>query len=127
MKVELKIWRHSHHDQQVKKHIFQLKPIYCQKEKNEEVIVDFEGVLFFPSWADEFLTKLTEEYPDKISYIHTENPSVQATLETLKRFQNMKTRTSRWGLRAEVKTRANKRKNSKFLHPQVRRQLDKDH
>ena len=63
------------------------KAYILPKEKNEEIIVDFEGVFVLsPSWADEFLTKLTEEYPDKISYIHTENPSVQATLETLKRF-----------------------------------------
>lgn len=52
----------------------------------EEIILDFSGVdVLTPSWADEFITKAMEDYPDKISFEHTENPSVRATLDILKK------------------------------------------
>lgn len=55
------------------------------KESDEEIILDFEGVkVLAPSWGDEFITKVMEEYPGKVSFDHTENPSVQATLNILK-------------------------------------------
>ncbi|MBU1119299.1 STAS-like domain-containing protein [Patescibacteria group bacterium] len=60
------------------------------KEK-EEVIIDFEGVMVLtPSWADEFITPLQERFLKKVTLIHTENPSVEATLETLKEARRAK-------------------------------------
>ncbi|MBI4242915.1 MAG: STAS-like domain-containing protein [Planctomycetes bacterium] len=56
------------------------------KESDEEIILDFEGVkVLSPSWGDECISKVMEEYPGKTSFDHTENPSVQATLDILKR------------------------------------------
>lgn len=50
----------------------------------EEIILDFDGVkVFAPSWGDEFITKLIEQYPNRVVFENTQNPSVQATLEIL--------------------------------------------
>lgn len=52
--------------------------------ENEEIIVDFDGVVVLtPSWADEFLTPLNNRFPNRIKLSNTENPSVTATLSTL--------------------------------------------
>ena len=51
---------------------------------DEEVIVDFEGVVTFtPSWADEFLGPLFNRFGERLVLENTENPSVQATLKLL--------------------------------------------
>ena len=44
-------------------------------EKTEELELDFDGVdVLAPSWADEFVTPLSEEWGDKLRCVHTENP-----------------------------------------------------
>lgn len=54
-------------------------------EKTEELELDFAGVdALAPSWADEFVTPLSEEWGDKLHCVNTENPSVKVTLEFLK-------------------------------------------
>ena len=56
------------------------------KESTEKIILDFDGVkVLAPSWADEFITKVFETYPNQVELQNTDNPSVQATLEILKR------------------------------------------
>ncbi|OGY59656.1 MAG: hypothetical protein A3B23_03190 [Candidatus Colwellbacteria bacterium RIFCSPLOWO2_01_FULL_48_10] len=51
---------------------------------NEEVLVDFKGVLTFtPSWGDEFLTPLQNRFGDRLKLINTANASVKATLDIL--------------------------------------------
>lgn len=61
-----------------------LKVIFKDITDKEEIILDFSGVdTFTPSWADEFVTKLYENYKNKIILINTENLSVKATLELL--------------------------------------------
>lgn len=61
------------------------------KESSEEIILDFEGIkVLSPSWGDEFISKIIEDYPDKVSFEHTENPSVQATLVILKKISEKK-------------------------------------
>ncbi|OGE82977.1 MAG: hypothetical protein A2846_02410, partial [Candidatus Doudnabacteria bacterium RIFCSPHIGHO2_01_FULL_49_9] len=41
---------------------------------NEEVLVDFKGVLTFtPSWGDEFLTPLQNRFGDRLKLINTAN------------------------------------------------------
>lgn len=52
--------------------------------KNEEIIIDFEGVsVLTPSWADEFLRPilLLKKYTEKISLVNDGNPSVKAALK----------------------------------------------
>ncbi|MBU1167452.1 STAS-like domain-containing protein [Patescibacteria group bacterium] len=57
-----------------------------QIAKNEEVLIDFEGVtVLTPSWADEFVTPIQEKFKNKVKLVNTENPSVKATLKTLEK------------------------------------------
>ena len=63
-----------------------LQPILRDVKSDENVEVDFDGVLTFsPSWGDEFLTPLLNTYGDRLSLKNTNNPSVQATLDMLQR------------------------------------------
>jgi len=51
---------------------------------NEEVVVDFEGVVTFtPSWGDEFLSSLLDKFGKHLILKNTSNLSVQATLKLL--------------------------------------------
>jgi hypothetical protein len=60
------------------------QPSLREIQAGEKVDIDFEGVIVLgPSWADEFLTPIMEEYKGRLSLLNTENPSVQATLELL--------------------------------------------
>lgn len=60
------------------------QPTLIDITENEEVIVDFDGVLVLtPSWADEFLTPLVARYKDRVKLRNTGNASVKATLEIL--------------------------------------------
>lgn len=57
---------------------------------DEKIEIDFEGVaVLTPSWADEFITPLANRY--KMTLLNTENPSVKATLETLKKSKETQT------------------------------------
>jgi len=48
-----------------------------------------EGVITLtPSWADEFVTKLVEQFGDRIVLSKTNNPSVKATLDLLERLSD---------------------------------------
>lgn len=54
------------------------------KNTTEKIEVDFSGVLVLsPSWADEFITHLKEEYPDRVVFLKSDNQTVKATLETI--------------------------------------------
>ncbi len=62
------------------------QPVLNQIPEEENVIVDFEGVVVLtPSWADEFLTPLHEKYSGRVELQNTDNPSVKATLAILKK------------------------------------------
>ncbi len=62
------------------------KPSLKGMKKDEEIVVDFAGVITFtPSWGDEFLGFLYREYGDKLRLKNTDNPSVKATLKVLER------------------------------------------
>ena len=53
-------------------------------KSDEEIIVDFEGVITFtPSWGDEFLSPLVDRFGDRLTLKNTDNPSVRATLKLL--------------------------------------------
>jgi len=63
-----------------------LNPQLQNLSENEKIEIDFEGVVTFtPSWADEFITKLVEQFGDRVVLNKTNNPSVKATMDLLKR------------------------------------------
>ena len=66
------------------------KPSLREVSNDENVIVDFDGVITFtPSWADEFLGPLNDEFKDRLILKNTENPSVQASIQMLEQiYQN---------------------------------------
>ncbi|MBI4090846.1 MAG: DUF4325 domain-containing protein [Candidatus Komeilibacteria bacterium] len=52
--------------------------------KNEELTIDFSGVLTLsPSWADEFLSPLLDQFGDRVILLPSDNLSVHATLRIL--------------------------------------------
>ncbi len=55
------------------------------KNREETIEVDFFGVeVLAPSWADEFITPLFNEFPNRVTLLNTKNASVQATLEIIR-------------------------------------------
>jgi hypothetical protein len=51
-------------------------------KENDDIVLDFKGIkVLAPSWADEFIYGIKKEYPNKLQYVNTENPSVKATLK----------------------------------------------
>lgn len=64
-----------------------IQPTMKNCDKDEKMEIDFEGVsVLTPSWADEFVTPLVKQFQNSI-LLNTGNPSVKATLETLKKFR----------------------------------------
>ena len=62
------------------------QPTLRELERQEKIEVDFEGVsVLTPSWADEFITPLVKGFAGRVGFLHTENPSVRATLQTLEK------------------------------------------
>ena len=54
------------------------------KDKKEKVEIDFSGVqVLSPSWADEFLTPIKNEFGDNFILLPSDNSSVKASLEIL--------------------------------------------
>jgi len=63
-----------------------LQPLLRNLTSEEDIEVDFEGVLTFsPSWGDEVLSPLLNIYGGKLVLKNTNNPSVQATMEILEK------------------------------------------
>ena len=61
-----------------------IEPLLQNLSENEALEIDFDGVITFtPSWADEFVTKLTDRFGKRVHFVNDENPSVRATLELL--------------------------------------------
>ena len=55
---------------------------------NEEIEIDFEGVVTFtPSWADEFITPILNTYSKRVKLLNKNNPSVEATLRLLEKIK----------------------------------------
>ena len=62
------------------------QPVLNQVSPNEEVVVDFDGVVVLtPSWADEFLTPLREKFKKRVKLHNIDNPSVKASLAILEK------------------------------------------
>lgn len=50
----------------------------------EDLEIDFSGVLTFsPSWGDEFLSPLLDQFGDNLVLLPSDNMSVQATIKLL--------------------------------------------
>ena len=67
------------------------KPELEKLKPDEEICIDFDGVLTFsPSWGDEFLTPLYEEFGEKLTLANVQNnSSVVASMNTLKETRGM--------------------------------------
>lgn len=62
-----------------------LQPQLRNVKPEENLEVDFDGVLTLsPSWADEFLTPLIEQYGKRLTLLPSDNLSVQATMRLLR-------------------------------------------
>ena len=60
------------------------KAYLLPKEKQEKIEISFEGVkVLSPSWADEFLTPIKNEFGDRAEFLATDNLSVKASLDIL--------------------------------------------
>lgn len=60
------------------------QPVLKTVQSNGKIIVDFDGVIVLtPSWADEFLTPLKNNFKERIELVNITNPSVEATLSIL--------------------------------------------
>ncbi|MFH1192992.1 MAG: DUF4325 domain-containing protein [Candidatus Jorgensenbacteria bacterium] len=60
------------------------QPTLRELSPNEELEIDFSGVLTLsPSWADEFLSPLLNQFGDRLILLPSDNLSVQATLKIL--------------------------------------------
>jgi len=58
--------------------------LFSGLDHQEKIIVDFSGVsVLSPSWAEEFLTQLKKTYPGRVSFLPSNNPSVNASLEII--------------------------------------------
>ena len=59
-------------------------------DRQELLEIDFDGVkVLTPSWADEVITKLAQEFSN-IKLLNTQNSTVQATLKTLREYSDLK-------------------------------------
>ena len=87
MTIELRKFGTTLISRQTGKEAFLAAQSLLKDVKGDEILeVDFDGVLTFsPSWGDEFLRPLIEQYKDKVFLKNTQNPSVQATLEILEK------------------------------------------
>ncbi len=57
---------------------------------SEIVNLDFAGVLSLsPSWGDEFIAPLKEEYGDRLTLKNTSNSSVEETLKLIGKIHNI--------------------------------------
>ena len=66
-------------------------PTLDNSNKNEELLVDFDGVSSFsPSWGDEFLTPLQKKFGNRLTLKNVSNPSVSLTITTLERINGSK-------------------------------------
>ena len=67
-----------------KEALLSLQSVIKKMAPDEKIEIDFEGVsVLTPSWADEFVTPLGRGR--EVALLNTENPSVKATLETLRK------------------------------------------
>ncbi len=58
--------------------------IFDSLKADDTIDLDFSKVkVLTPSWADEFITGIKNNYTNKINYLNTQNESVSATLKVV--------------------------------------------
>jgi len=63
-----------------------LEGMLKEMKEDENLVVDFTDVITFsPSWGDEFLTPIHKRFGQRVVLKNTNNPSVKATLDLLRR------------------------------------------
>ena len=66
-----------------------IRPLLSEVKSDENIEIDFIGVVTFsPSWADEFLTPMKDQFKNRMILKKTDNPSVIATMELLDSIRN---------------------------------------
>lgn len=72
-----------------KEALLAFRPMLSQIGENEEIIIDFAGVIVLtPSWADEFLTPLNNQFGKRIQLHNIDNSSIKATLSILNKIKD---------------------------------------
>jgi len=67
------------------------KPSLSDIPNSESVEIVFTGVnTFSPSWGDEFLAPLIQQFGPRLILVDTKNLSVAATLDMLEKIHNIK-------------------------------------
>lgn len=92
MRIELKKFGTTLISRQAgKEALAAFQSILAQAKPDEILEIDFEGVITFsPSWGDEFLTPLLNQFGDRLVLSPSDNPSVKITIELLEKTQNKK-------------------------------------
>lgn len=68
-----------------------LQPTLRDLKDHEDLEINFDGVFTFsPSWGDEFLTPLLNQFGDLLMLLSSDNLSVQATLHLLEEINKRK-------------------------------------
>ena len=92
MRIELKKFGTTLISRQAGKEALAAFQSVLARAKPDEILeVDFDGVITFsPSWGDEFLTPLLNQFGDRFVLLPSDNPSVRITVELLEKTQNKK-------------------------------------
>lgn len=92
MRIELKKFGTTLISRQAgKEALAAFRSVLTQVKPDEILEIDFDGVITFsPSWGDEFLTPLLNQFGDRFILLPSNNPSVKITLELLEKTQNKK-------------------------------------
>ena len=85
MRIELKKFGTTLISRQTGSEAFKaLQPMLRDIKPDEVLEIDFSGVFTFsPSWGDEFLSPLMDQFGDRLVLLESDNLSVQATLKLL--------------------------------------------
>ncbi len=94
MRIELKKFGTTLISRQAgKEALAAFQSVLARAKSDENLEIDFDGVITFsPSWGDEFLTPLLNQFGDRLVLSPSNNPSVKITVELLEKTQNKKFR-----------------------------------
>ena len=92
MRIELKKFGTTLLSRQAgKEALAAFQPTLAHLQPNEKLEANFDGVITFsPSWGDEFLTPLLQQFGDRFVLLPTDNPSVTITVKLLEKTQHKK-------------------------------------
>ena len=91
MKIELKKFGDMLISRPAGREAYLAMSAYLTKDinKNELIEIDFSEIkVLTPSWADEVITKVAKDFKN-IKLLNTENPTVQSTLKTLRKYSGL--------------------------------------